>query len=69
MLSLSGSGLRFNHAIQGITSLWVRSAVKQPQNGPKGKVEEDREARGLDNLSLNNRKLLAVQSFWVSAGK
>lgn len=69
MLSLSGSGLRFNHAIQGITSLQVRSAVKQPQNGPKGEVEKDREARGLGNLSLNNGKLLAVHGFWVSAGK
>lgn len=69
MLPLSGSGLRFNHAIQGITSLWVSSAVEQPQNGLNGEVEKDREARGLGSLSLNNRKLLAVQSFWVSAGK
>lgn len=61
--------MRFNHAIQGITGLRVRSAVKQPQNGPEGEVEKDREARGLGNLSLNNGKLLAVHSFWASAGK
>lgn len=44
MLSMRASEQSVNHAIQGITSLRVRSAVKQPQNDQKGEVEKDREA-------------------------